>query len=227
MCNDNNIVRFNDSIEFDKFRDSKSLEIKLGSGTEGECFLSKNDGYAYKIFYNYHKKFMRTMYYVDEIITTKDIELDNFFLPQELYTIKNRLIAYKNKNAGVNIFDSRSIYDVDMDRVVRSYYDILKDVEKLSMENIKIYDLMRNLIFNGRDFIGIDTCSYTRVSDNPFKYNKCCLEMAIKDIIYGALGKESTFNQEDVLELRDNSDVDVLVKKLSKVVKDKRKVRNW
>ena len=222
----NNIIRFNDSIEFDEFRKEKNLGIRLGSGTEGECFLSGSAGFAYKIFYNYHEKFMRTMYYVDEVITAKDIELKNFFLPEELYTIKNRLIAYKNKNAGFNIFDSRSIYEVDLDRMVRSYYDILGDVEKLSGENIKIYDLMRNLIFNGKDFIGIDTCSYTRVGDNPFKYNKFCLEMAVKDIIYSSIDKDVVLVHDDILDLKDNEDIEVLVKKVSKMVKCKKKKMN-
>lgn len=59
---------------------------------------------------------------------------------------------------------------------------MLKDIEKLSQENIKIVNLPCNLIFTGKRLVGIDTCFYRRENIKPLEQNIVSLNESIKEV---------------------------------------------
>ena len=229
MIIQNNVIKFKNIDEFQKFKESKKLITKLGTGSEGDCFLSQKDNFVYKILNNYYEELIGTIYYIDKIITTKDIDLKNFFLPEELYAIRNKLIAYKIKYVTPNLFDYnncvkdfKQIYNIDFEKLLRSYYSILKDIEKLSDDKIKVYDLSWNLMFTGEQLIGIDTCGYSRVTEPIFDYNKFCLDEAIKDVFFDWIDLSGRFSDDTIDEINTEDNMETYVKKLSKLVKKER-----
>lgn len=185
----NNVIAFKNIDEFNQFLRTKLLFKKLGNNSEGSCYLSNQDNLAYKILeYSLFEATSNT-HKLPEIITTKDINLKSFAFPQELYTISQKLVGYKTEYITPDLFNYNdlamnleSIYKIDFNLLKKAYYKMLKDIEKLSQENIKIIDLPCNLMFTGKRLVGIDTCFYRRENTNPLTHNINSLNEALKEV---------------------------------------------
>lgn len=189
MKKNNNIITFKDIDEFYQFLRTKLLLKKLGNSSEGSCYLSYQDNLAYKILEYSLFEAVSNTHKLSEIITTKDINLKSFAFPQELYSISQKLVGYKTEYITPDLFNyndlimkPESIYRINFNSLKTSYDKMLKDVEKLSQENIKIIDLPCNLMFTGKRLVGIDTCFYRREEVNPLDYNIESLNASIKEV---------------------------------------------
>ena len=102
---------------------------------------------------------------------------------------------------------------------------MLKEIEKLSQEQIKIYDLTNNLMFTGTELIGIDTCGYERipskmVNDTPLlEFNIDKLEEAIKEVFRNWLDLSEHIKEEVWNELVEEENIEKYIRKLKKQVK--------
>ena len=159
--------------------------VKLGTGCEGITYLSKKDNKAYKILtdFEYEDK-------VDDIITSSDIDLKYILLPEKLYVYDNHLIAYKTKYIKKNFLDidnkDNNIYNIDFDKFITAYKNLLEEIKILSKNKIEIYDVTPNLMFDGTDLYLIDTCSYKKTNEKIYKiynWNKERLDSAIKFLL--------------------------------------------
>lgn len=189
MKKSNNIITFKNLDEYNQFLRTKLLFKKLGNNSEGSCYLSYQDNLAYKILEYSLFEAVSNTHKLSEIITTKDINLKSFAFPQELYSISNKLVGYKTEYITPDLFNyndlimkPESIYRIDFNSLKKAYDKMLKDIEKLSQENIKIVDLPCNLMFTGKRLVGIDTCFYRRENTNPIEQNINSLNESIKEI---------------------------------------------
>ena len=135
MDNKRNIITFDNYYQFNNFIKDKGLLEKIGEGSEGICYLSPTEQKAYKILYETFKKQIIEMYTPSQIITTKDIELKHFYLPEELYTMKQQLLGYKTKYLPTDLFDfdkrngnSTNLYRINFDKLIKAYYRMLKEI---------------------------------------------------------------------------------------------------
>lgn len=226
----NNLDRIVTFENYDQFYNSiiynKKLTKELGSGYEGKCYLSTLDNKVYKILYFHHYDIIHD---INEIITSRDINLDNFILPDILYTIGDRLLCYKTKYVDENLFDfetmimnPKNIYKINFDKLLKAYYIMLKDIVKLSNANILISDLSHNLMFTGEKLVGIDTCGYTRVSTNPYIRNKASLDKAIIEIFNTWLEDDYFKYKEELMEINDEIDIETYLNLVSKIVSKNR-----
>lgn len=189
MVKNNNIISFKNMDEFNRFLRTKQLSKKLGNNSEGSCYLSSKDNSAYKILEYSLFEATSNAHKLPEIITTKDINLKSFALPQELYSISQKLVGYKAEYITADLFNYKdlimnpeSIQKINFNSLKKAYYKMLKDIEKLSQENIKIIDLPCNLMFTGKRLVGIDTCFYRRENTNPLNQNIVSLNESIKEV---------------------------------------------
>lgn len=173
--------------------------VKLGTGAEGIAYLSLNDNCVYKVLtdFEYEDK-------VDDIITSSDIDLKYFLLPEDLYVCDNHLIAYKTKYISKNLFDKRkyNIKDINFDNLIIAYKNILKEVKLLSSNKIKTCDITFNLLFDGKDLYVIDTCGYRKVNkdiNEIYRCNKLYLSEAIKDILSIYMRKDLSLDKYNKL----------------------------
>lgn len=159
--------------------------VKLGTGCEGITYLSKKDNKAYKILtdFEYEDK-------IEDIITSFDINLKYILLPEKLYVYDNILIAYKTKYIKKNFLDidnkDNNIYNIDFDKFITAYKNLLEEIKILSKNKIEIYDVTPNLMFDGTDLYLIDTCSYKKTNEKIYKiynWNKERLDSAIKFLL--------------------------------------------
>lgn len=227
MAKNNDVINFNSKKEFINYlKTEKDLIKSLGSGAEGECFLSATDNYVYKIIHSSLKRDIGYFYNLDEILTTRDIDVDSFIFPEQLYAIRNRLVGLKHKYINVNLFDGdiilnnpNSIYQIDFKSLLKSYYVFLKDVEKISEQRILIYDLPGNLIYNGTKLVGIDTLRYRKVDYDPIEENKIETYTAITSIIDEWLYELGFFEKEEINSLYYETEIEEYLKGVQKILK--------
>ena len=127
-----------------KYIKKQKLLTKLGKGMEGSCYLSAKDNYAYKIIESNLFDYINNQYKIDEIITTQDINLNYFAIPEELYTISKRLIGYKTKYISSDLFDYynlsknyENMYKIDYELLIKAYDKIKEEVNKKNYKQYK------------------------------------------------------------------------------------------
>ena len=232
MTTKGNIINFANYNQFDNFIKDKGILRKVGEGSEGICYLSPTEQKVYKVLNKKYDRLTEESYIPSEIITTKDIELKRFYLPEELYTMKEQLLGYKTKYLPTDLFDFDkrdgnldNLYKMNFDKLIKAYYKMLKEIEKLSNEQIKIYDLSHNLIFTGANLIGIDTCGYKRINSNftdgisLSEFNTYKLDDAIREVFAYWLMYSHDLSIEAVAELNQEENTEKYLKKLKKQVK--------
>ncbi len=176
------IIKFNCEWEAKLYLESHSLKL-VGSGSEGTCYRGR-DKKVYKCL-NIDRRYP---YEVDKIITESDVELDSFAFPDELYTVEDKLFGYRTEYVSRdyfsvdNTYDLDTIIDLDFEKLIKAYKRMLEDIKQLSKENILVYDLPLNLMFDGDKLIAIDTCAYKRVKKSPLEDNIKSLNRAIEII---------------------------------------------
>lgn len=178
------IVEFTSYDELKKYINRKIIK-QIGQGSEGECFLGK-DKFVYKLFYEEEISINECSLDISKIITTDEMDLDSFAFPIELYLIDGELKGYKTKYINRDlisldkIVDPDAFFDIDLDKFILAYYRMLKDIITLSNNYISIFDLSYNLMFDGKNLYGIDTCYYYKTDKYPLEDNIKAFERAIE-----------------------------------------------
>jgi len=192
------IVNFKTYEDFIIFFEKNRSNIKLGQGFEGVCYKSKNnnDLALKKLRYK-----LEDTYIINNIITEDDIKLDSFCFPKDLYVYKDKLVGYSSKlikndillnedilgyNRMKYLNEKRKPYikevEIDFSNIENAYYTMLDDVDELSNNNIKMFDLTYNLAFNKENLYAIDTCHYNKSNISNLKeFNRKSLLIAIDE----------------------------------------------
>lgn len=228
------IVKFSSLKDYLNFLGKKNCSNRylIGEGAEGKCFFSPTDGCVYKLITKKDYNGERIANYdVKKIITTHDLELSQYILPEELYIINNELIGYKTKYIKEkSIFDEtnpketiKKLQELKEKVLIEGYYKILEETDKLSKEQIEIYDLTYNLLFTGEQYYGIDTCGYQQTNEeNILTYNRDYLNEAIKENFYTILKRAHIYPKESIYELDNREDMEDYCKGIIKLIKTRK-----
>lgn len=196
----------------------QNITKELGKGTEGTCYLG-TDNFVYKIMHPNYERETGIIYNINKIITTKDIELEYFSLPEQLYTINRRLIGCKTKYIAPDLFNykkSHPIHQIEFYKLLKAYYLMQREIEKISQDNILIYDLPSNLIFTGEKLVAIDTLGYKRIEKKPLTENKKSLDVAILFALNLMIERQKLMTEDQLTELNNEPNIEEYIKKLSK-----------
>lgn len=224
------IIEFPSLKDYIIFIGKKGCRQLIGEGAEGKCYLSKLDGNVYKLITNKDSNGNLIINYnINKIITTEDIHLENYILPEELYVVDNELIGYKTKYIKEkSVFAEqkpqeilKKLYNLKEKILIEAYYQILKETDILSKEKIEIYDLTYNLLFSEAKYYGIDTCGYEKTNNTTFlqAYNRYYLEEAIKQNFNEILTKTKRYSDDYLDELINIENMEDYTKTLIKVIK--------
>lgn len=206
-----NIKEFKSKSSFEYYINKKITKNSLGSGTEGDCYIGKNN-LAYKIIKD--DNLILTQYDPDKIITEKDLKLDSFYFPIELFIVNNKVVGYTSRLVKKDLFLNnyinnsfrfrvddnyityskeaqhemieKALFEIDFEKLKSAYAKIYNDTIILTNNNIKIIDLLNNLLFDGTNLIAIDTLNYMKSQNSSG--NIKILELTLKeqlDNLYG------------------------------------------
>ena len=222
------IKKFDCTADFNKFM-IKHINKVIGSGSEGICYSGK-DGYAYKIF-GEEGPFKKINYKADEIVKESDFKnksFEHFAFPIDVYQVGDTIKSYKTiQFVGEDLFRTENTCDIEtidcinFKKLSKAYKAMVKEVFMLSDENIKIYDIGCNIMFDGDDMMGVDTCEYKKNQPNVLARNIRTYNYAIEDLFALWLGED--FDIDFKIE---GTDIDSYLKKLIELIPEDIKERN-
>lgn len=181
---------FHNKKEFKEFIISKKL-YKIDGGAEGEFYISTMDRKGYKIFFNF-EKYCMPIYEIDKVIMNDEVNIDSFIFPEELLIVNDQIKGYVTKYVSKNMLLDNNLISIDIDNFdfksfKEAYINMKIDIVLLSEKHIAVYDILNNLIYNGKKLYAIDTLGYYK-SDSKYllKRNIASLDSAI-DMIFEML----------------------------------------
>ena len=164
-----NIKKFEFNEEVLNYINSNSKR-KIGTGTEGYVFLTKdNDTIKYII------KRHRILY--NSEILTSELSIKSFMFPTEIILNGDYVAGYKANYFSNDIFRNACNKEFDLYNLLKARKEMIKDIKILSKEKYSINDLEYNLLFDGERLAAIDTLDYKKnkrliLSDNVYKLDK-------------------------------------------------------
>lgn len=176
------VINFESVEQFQAYRRQKTCR-ELGEGSEGICYLGK-DGKAYKDF---TVGYLPEEYLVDEVITTDDVDVKSFIFPDTLFAVDGKVVGYTCKCITKDDLDYKYLFmngidHINFDKLIAAYETMNNDALVLANHGIRIFDLSYNIMFDGNNLYGIDTCGYTRDTNDLCQHNLFCVSQAIKDL---------------------------------------------
>lgn len=197
------IKNFKSNKELTTFIIGKKITL-LNRVTEGICFLGEDN----KVYKMLGKDIIKNdNYKVEEVITEDDIKLKSFAFPQELFVLDEKLVGYSseyipNDKFGTINLNIASVAKMDFEKFSNAYKIMQEDVDILSRNNILMFDLPFNIIYDGNRFVGIDTCGYKKVDYDPTDKNNESFNYAIEGIFRLCYNDfedpDLTFNDSDI-----------------------------
>jgi len=189
MVKKDSTLYFKNLKEFRNFIKKRSIYsgLFLGRGREGCCYESPIDHLAYKVLDDSFDEEMSSssISTLSKIITAKDFFSEHFLFPHTLFATDEKLLGYTSRAISNNLFarikinNEDWISQIDFDMLLKAYDVMIREIERLSKEHIEIFDLGANLMFDGKQFYGIDTVEYRTVDKNPLKENLESLKIAL------------------------------------------------
>lgn len=171
-----------------KFASSKILReylLKLNflsCGSQGSCFVDLDKKYVYKVFNSFLADEEDPYFSYEDIIKFSNVKNGTFIWPLDVIKVNGMIVGYilSFKNAK-DIF-SLSPLSISLNSLKDYVTCTYNDIKILSKNNVKIYDLMYNLLLGDDGLYVIDTLeySYGRIS---IRDNQSTLDFALKRFI--------------------------------------------
>ena len=153
----------------------------IGTGSEGTTYLMK-DGKTIKLFDIVMAEYiLGYKLYNSSILMKQDLNLESFYFPYVIYVDKeNRIIGYESDYFPNNIFNGfETTAKIDLDKLIEARENMIKDIKVLTTKGYKLFELPRNLLFDGKKLGAIDTLDYKVQRDITLRDNINTLDYAI------------------------------------------------
>ncbi len=190
------IIEFNSKKDFKDYS-LKEARRKVGGGSEGGVYLTK-DKEVIKIMLNPWE----AKHYDDykDIIMEDDLKLNSFIFPKELYIAEGLIVGYKEKyfkDDVFNIFNTSE--DINIDMLIKARNKMIEDTKVITDKGYELFELPRNLMFNNKDLVAIDTLDYKKKKDINLEENIDIIDYSILlelSDIYEDIDCNGTFKEE-------------------------------
>lgn len=161
------------------FKSEKQLKIYLnsleflGQGSQGVCYLDKTNNTVIKIFHEFFEEGI-TSYKKEDILKFSNVKNKTFIWATDVIMLNDIVIGYT-----MPYISARSLWEINplmlnLDTLLKGIKNATLDFNILSENNIVIYDIMYNILYNNGTFKIIDTLEYSygdKVKDNMRGFN--------------------------------------------------------
>lgn len=158
-----------------------SIKKRIGTGTEGDAYLTA-DNKVLKIHNGYEPTIIKDED-KEKIIMAQDYKVQSFLFPEKIFIYNGVVYGYltpymKNiikydldSSSDIPFLGFNSIKSINLDNLLAAREKMIEDTRIISKDNIIIYDLCFNLLFDGQKLGAIDTLRYYKDSEPTFDAN--------------------------------------------------------
>lgn len=151
-------MKFRSKEELDSFL--RTLEY-IGKGCQGLCFLDKKTNQVYKIFRKDYLEDVCRISNADDIMEFSHISNDTFIWPNGVILVNDMVVGYTHNYVKAKSFcEFNDPFGINLDNLSYALYRANEDIELLTRNGITIWDLMYNLMFDGKRIKVVDTFEF-------------------------------------------------------------------
>lgn len=157
----NNIIEFNNKKEFAEYI-KPLLKEDLNSGSEGDIYITKDNNVVKVMHQFFGPKYLKDC---PDIIMSDDLKLDSYIFPDELYIIDGIIMGYKEKlfeNDVFSFYPSLKKFATNIDNLFEAREKFIEDTIKLTEYGYKLFELPRNIMYDNKRIVAIDTLDYIK-----------------------------------------------------------------
>ena len=151
-------MKFKSKSELDSFLSTLKF---IGEGCQGLCFLDKKTNQVYKIYSEYYYDLEDTGHTDSDIMELGHISNSTFIWPNGVIWVDDMVVGYTHSYVNAkNFCDFNDPFGVNLDNLSYAVYKANEDIKLLTDNGVKIYDLMYNLMYDGKRIKVIDTADF-------------------------------------------------------------------
>lgn len=151
-------MKFRNKEELDNFLSTLKF---IGEGCQGLCFLDKKTNQVYKIYGEYYYDLEDTGYTDSDIMELGHISNSTFIWPNGVIWVDDMVVGYTHSYVNaMNFCEFKDPFKVNLDNLSYAVYKANEDIKLLTDKGVKIYDLMYNLMYDGKRIKVIDTADF-------------------------------------------------------------------
>ncbi len=141
--------------------------IYIGEGTQGKCYLDKNNLLVYKFFWHcfLEDEFDLSYFSEDDILKFSHLKANTIIFPKEVIYLDKEVIGYTTRYRNAPNLYKLNPLNLSLDRLTKLIEIALKEIIYLSKKGVCMYDVLYNVLL-GRKIYIIDTLEYTLRSGN-------------------------------------------------------------
>lgn len=132
----------------------------IGQGSQGICYLRKEDNIVFKIFHDYFD-YEDTGYNSEDILKFSNIKNNTFLWPKDIIKVSNTIIGYTMPYKNVKNLYQVSPLLVNLSSLEQGIIKAEKDIKLLTDEEVKLYDVRYNILYSNKKIYIIDTLDYS------------------------------------------------------------------
>lgn len=161
------------------FKSKGELLLKLrsfkniGEGSQGVCYLDKNNGIVYKIYHEFLDDY-ECNYNSKDIMQFSNIKNNTYIFPKDIISVKDKIVGYIEPYINSKDLTNINPLKVSLDKLIININKARTDIEAISESGVVTYDVMYNTLYKNK-FNVIDTDEYVIRDIDPlliFDINK-------------------------------------------------------
>lgn len=128
----------------------------LGQGSQGTCYLNTKNNTVYKVFNDYFDE-EDTGYTEDFLLRFSDIKNSTFIWPNNVIKVAGTIVGYTMPYKRAKNLCNINPLQVNLDKLEEATIKAEKDVKTLTDNEVRLYDVRYNILYNNGKMYVIDT----------------------------------------------------------------------
>lgn len=189
-----------------------SLKILL-SGSQGECYLDKNNKLVYKIYHQFLDNYDDIKYNYNEVMRFSNVSNNTYIFPKDIIDVNDEIVGYTMDYVSAKDLSSINPLLVKLDRLITNINNVSIDIEHISDNGILSYDVMYNILYKTK-FNVIDTDEYMYKDIDPnilFEMNKQRFDYALYNFLVDGYFNEFVNSYRKLKNMYKDKSVDVVI----------------
>lgn len=180
----------------------------IGSGSQGQCYLDKENSNVIKIFHSYfyeNEDYNNIDNHSQDILKFINIQNGTYSFPHELVMLKKNKIGYITKyTKGLDLYGINP-FIINLNTFTSDIQTAYKDICKLSQDKIVSFDVLYNILYGINGFKIIDTADYEFTDEMEYKelyeLNRNYFDIAIKLFLVNNFFNNFVNSQKELKEM--------------------------